>query len=155
MAVEYKMVDAVTLSNFRRFMASGVPLREFGVQGAFDSKPSRRARDEEGMPESRGDIARMMKTIARGMSPENWAKWREELLDDGAEDGEYTTPEERADSESFPNAKKATAMDAMAFDKLATPRSTKADKTFAAMYPGAGDIKINSDSYPNMSRVRT
>ena len=75
------------------------------------------------------------------------------MLDDGAEDGEYATPEDRNDAESFPAAKKATAMDAMAFDKLAKPRSTKVERSFASMYPGAGDIKIN-DHYPIASRVR-
>jgi hypothetical protein len=150
----YKMIDAATLSNFRRFMQSGIPLKEFFPEGAFDSKPSRRGRDEDDPSESRGDIARMMKTIARGMSPENWAKWREELLEDGAEDGEFETPEDRADKESFPNAKKA--MDAMAFDRLATPRRSKGAASFEAMYgKQALDIKTNSDPYPVASRVRT
>jgi len=48
MAMEYKMVDEVTLKNFKRFMRSGIPLREFGPQGAFDSaieEPARERRD--------------------------------------------------------------------------------------------------------------
>jgi hypothetical protein len=149
--MEYKMFSNSELKSFRAWM-SDCPF-DRSVKGAFEAAMPRRARDEEEMPESRGDIARMMKTIARGMSPENWAKWREELLDDGAEDGEYATPEDRNDAESFPAAKKATAMDAMAFDKLAKPRSTKVERSFASMYPGAGDIKIN-DHYPIASRVR-
>ena len=46
-------------------------------------------------------------------------------------------------------------MDAMAFDKLAKPRSSKADKSFAAMYGDAAlSIKTNSDPYPIASRTR-
>ena len=43
----YKMIDAATLSNFRRFMAGGIPLTEFGPQGAFDAKPKARDADPE------------------------------------------------------------------------------------------------------------
>jgi hypothetical protein len=167
--MEYRMIDNVTLSNFRRFMQSGVPLKEFGPQGAFDSKPSRRGRDEDDPSESRGDIARMMKTIARGMSPENWAKWREELLEDGAEDGEYTTPEDRLEAEAYPGGKRATdepapfkgrprpggAMDGLAFDGPPR-RKSSGEKSFAAMYGDAAlSIKTNSDPYPIASRTRT
>jgi len=164
----YRMIDDVTLSNFRRFMQSGLPLKECGPQGAFDSKPSRRARDEDDPSESRGDIVRLMKTLARGMSPENWAKWREELLEDGAEDGEqYETPEARNDVESFPDMRKAAtdepppfkgrprpggAMDSVY--RLAAPPRTKAERSFSEMYPGAGDIKLN-DHYPTATRTRT
>jgi hypothetical protein len=152
--MEYKMFSNSELKSFRAWMAD-CPF-DRSVKGAFDSKP--RARDEEEMPESRGDIARMMKTIARGMSPENWAKWREELLEDGAEDGEFATPEDRADAESFPNAKRASdkgrgAMD-MAFDGPPR-RKSRGEKSFAAMFgEHAADIKTNSDPYPIASRVR-
>jgi hypothetical protein len=55
----------------------------------------------------------------------------------------------------FPGCPKTGAMDAMAFDKLSTPRrKSKSERSFNEMYPGAADIKLN-DSYPNMSRVRT
>jgi hypothetical protein len=164
----YKMIDEVTLKNFKRFMRSGIPLREFGPQGAFDSKP--RARDDEPEEAKRPSAIAGMIALRDKMSPEGFKALCMSLCDeDGAEDGEYETPEARNEAESFPDAKRATdepppfkgrprpggAMDAMAFDKLAKPRRTKADKSFASMYPGAGDIKLNSDSYPTMSRTRT
>jgi hypothetical protein len=152
MAMEYKMIDEVTLKNFKRSLR-GIPLREFGPQGAFDSKPSRRGRDEEGGQPSA--IAGMIALRDR-MSPEGFKALCMSLCDeDGAQD--FETPEDRNDSESFPNAKRATAMDAMAFDKLAKPRGTsRADKSFAAMYGDAAlSIKTNSDPYPIASRTRT
>ena len=48
----YKMIDAATLSNFRSFMASGIPLTEFGPAGAFDA--SRRPSDAEPEDAARG-----------------------------------------------------------------------------------------------------
>jgi len=147
------MISDKELSNFRRFIRSGVPLKEFGPQGAFDSKPSRRGRDEEGGQPSA--IAGMIALRDR-MSPEGFKALCMSLCDeDGAEDGgegeKYATPMERELAQG--KDRKRGAMDSMAFDKLSTPPSTKADKSFAAMYPGAGDIKLN-DHYPVASRVR-
>jgi hypothetical protein len=163
MAMEYKMIDEVTLKNFKRFLR-GIPLREFGPQGAFDAAISKgRAREDEPDDKpARRDYIDAMDELAGKVSPEafdticdairtKWAKDRK------ARDGEFSSPMDRNDAESFPNAKRATsAMDAMAFDKLSTPRSTKADKSFAAMYGDAAlSIKTNSDPYPIASRTRT
>jgi hypothetical protein len=165
----YRMIDDVTLSNFRRFMQSGIPLKEFGPQGAFIAAiPKGRGRDEGGQPSA---IMGMLALKAK-MSPEGFKALCQELCGGEAEDGEYETPQERLEAEAYPGGKRATdepppfkgrprtggamdAMDAMAFDKLSTPRRTKAERSFDAMYPGAGDIKINSDSCPTMSRTRT
>jgi hypothetical protein len=158
MAMEYKMIDAATLSNFRRFMQSGIPLREFSTQGAFDSKPRARDDDPDDKP-ARRDYIDAMDELAGKVSPEAFdticdairAKWAK---DRKARDGEFATPEDRADAESFPAAKRATsALDAMAFDRLAKPRSSKSEKSFSEMFPGAGDIKLN-DHYPLATRVR-
>jgi hypothetical protein len=83
--MEYRMIDDVTLSNFRRFMQSGIPLKEFGSQGAFDSAISKgRARDEEGGQPSA--IAGMIALRDR-MSSEGFRALCDQLCDeDGAED---------------------------------------------------------------------
>jgi hypothetical protein len=166
MAMEYKMVDEVTLKNFKRFMRSGIPLREFSPGGAFDSAIEEPARE-------RRDYIDAMDELAGKVSPEAFdticdairAKWAK---DRKARDGEqFETPEERSDAESFPNAKRASdeppyfkgrpktggAMDGMAFDGPPR-RKSKADKSFENMYGSAALNIKNADLYPTATRTR-
>jgi hypothetical protein len=166
MAMEYKMIDKVTLKNFKRFMRSGIPLREFGPQGAFDSKP--RARDDEPDDKPAPSAIAGMIALRDRMSPEGFRALCNELCGGEAEDGDpasqFTDPMDRemhqkAQDEPPPfkgRPRTGGAMDAMAFDKLSTPRRSKAEKSFAAMFgEHAADIKTSSDPYPTMSRTRT
>jgi len=161
MAMEYRMIDNVTLSNFRRFMQSGIPLREFGAQGAFDSATSKgRARDDDPDDKPAPSAIEGMMALRNRMSPDGFRALCNELCGGEAEDGDpaaqFSSPEAREKPEAQrAQDRKRGAMDALAFDRLATPRRSKSEKTFSEMYPGAGDIKINSDPYPTMSRTRT
>jgi hypothetical protein len=151
------LIDALR----RKYSTPQVFLRSLGLDAAIP-----KARDDEPAPSA---IAGMIALRDR-MSPEGFRALCNELCGGEAEDGEFATPEERADEESFPAAKRASdeppffkgrpktggAMDgvSLAFDKLSTPRRTKVERSFSEMFPGAGDIKLN-DFYPSMSRVRT
>jgi hypothetical protein len=116
-----------------------------------------KGRDNEPAPSA---IAGMI-ALRDKMSAEGFRALCMSLCDeDGAEDGEYATPHERLEDEAYPGGKRATdkgrgAMDgvSLAFDRLATPRRSKSEKSFNEMFPGAGDIKLN-DHYPVASRVR-
>jgi hypothetical protein len=150
--MEYKMIDDVT-----RFLR-GIPLREFGPQGAFDAAISKgRARDEEGGQPSA--IAGMI-ALRDKMSPEGFKALCMSLCDeDGAEDGDpasqFSSPEahEKPEAQRAQDRKAKGAMD-MAFDGPPR-RKSSGEKSFAAMYGDAAlSIKTNSDPYPIASRTR-
>jgi len=88
----YKMIDEVTLSNFRRFMASGIPLTEFGPAGAFDSKP--KARDDEPEDAARG-LANILLAVKDALGDEGFkelcAKVCGDEPEEAAEDDEPTS----------------------------------------------------------------
>jgi hypothetical protein len=120
MAMEYRMIDDVTLSNFRRFMQSGVPLKEFGPQGAFDSKP--RARDDDPDDKPAPSAIAGMLALRDRMSPEGFKALCDELCGgEAAEDGDpasqFSSPEarEKPEAQRAQDRKAKGAMD-MAFD---------------------------------------
>jgi len=83
----YKMIDETTLSNFRRFMRSGIPLTEFGPQGAFDSKP--KARDADPESAARG-LANILLAVKDALGDEGFRELCDRLCDE---------PEAEADDE--------------------------------------------------------
>jgi hypothetical protein len=131
--MNYKMVSDRELSNFRRFMRSGIPMDQFGPHGAFDAKPSRRARDEE-KGESRSYLDVILDLKAK-MSRDDFKSLLMALLDDdGAEDDEFETPMEREMSQLDKPADKRKATEKPAMDSAGV-------KSFNAMFPEAGHIK--------------
>jgi hypothetical protein len=161
------MIDKVTLSNFRRFMQSGIPLREFGPQGAFDSKP--RARDDE--PDDkpareRRDYIDAMDELAGKISPEafdticdairgKWAKDRKAR--DGDPASQFKDPMDRemhqtaqdskllAFDATYPgaaNIKRGASYSPVASYSGDRTGSSKAERELSDMIPGFGDIKV-------------
>jgi hypothetical protein len=84
------------------------------------------------------------------MSPDGFRALCDELCGGEAEDGDpasqFSSPEAREKPEAQPvqDRKAKGAMD-MAFDGPPR-RKSKSEKSFNEMFPGAGDIKLNSDS---------
>jgi hypothetical protein len=151
--MQYRMIDDYELKNFKTYITANPNGPTGKVEGAFDSMPpshrslgikdfsrggrydyGRLARDEaEGSEETtseakpRGDVMRLLKTIAR-MSPENWAAFQKELLEGGEETDEQN---EGAQDEPPP------------FDGRPRPggaMGSAARARFAAMHPDAERI---------------
>ena len=107
-----------------------VPAKVFGSGFAYDARP------EELSKRPRGDIATLLKAIAK-MSPEGRNIFFEALLKSNTESAEDEPP-------SFKGRPRPDgAMDGLPdFDRLAERRRTGAETSFASMYPGAMDIKV-------------
>jgi hypothetical protein len=153
------------LANFRNF-TKGIPLRHFSPGGAFDAKPSRRGRDEEG---GQPNAIEAMLELRAKMSPEGFKALCAELCggeaEDESESEKFETPEAREAAQGkdrrrakdappdFPGCPKTGAMD-MAFDGPPR-RKSKAEASFAKMF-GESALGIkNADPYPIASRTRT
>jgi hypothetical protein len=108
----YRLLTNRELSNFRKFV-TGIPLREFGQQGAFDAKPSRRASDEEEAPSEGRSAIDILLALQEKMSPEGFKALCMQLCDEGAEDEDEETFESPMDREltQTPGGKFKSAMD--------------------------------------------
>lgn len=112
----------------------GPIVRDDRPKMAFDAKP---ARDEGGKGISAIDVLLRLK---ERMSPEGFRALLKGFLD-VLDDGEA---EKRGQDEPAPfkgRPRPGGAMDAMAFDRMASRPMTCAEKSFAKMFPDAAKIK--------------
>ena len=159
----FKIVDAPSPrgTNKERLF---VPAKLFPKGMAFDEAPA-----EE--PKKRVDVMSLLRTIAC-MTPENWLQLQRELLGDPGVDGKGPRAGAKGAMDGglpdyyarFPDAarikvdrygvveppqlrggsRSGVAMDGGLpdFDRLSESHRSAAEKSFAAMYPGAMDIKV-------------
>jgi hypothetical protein len=85
---EYRMVSDRELSNFRRFMQSGIPLSEFGPQGAFDEKPARDCKERDEESSQSGSRLQALRDMANAVSRDGWGHLYDALRGLGKDDEE-------------------------------------------------------------------
>jgi hypothetical protein len=111
---EYKMIDAETLSNFRRFMASGIPLTEFGPQGAFDTA-MRKAKDDA--PSAGRAVELVMKALEQKLGPDAFEALCDRICGEEADEPEAEDDDPATEFETPEAREMADAKDKKAKDK--------------------------------------
>jgi len=158
------MTTDLELSNFRRLMRSGIPLREFGPAGAFDSALPKARDDEPGEGRSAIDVLLALK---ERISPEGLKSLCLALCKgEGAEDDDpaskFESPMESEAAQDEPGPFPGRPRPGGKMDPLkpaqdgklsghesdyfanlvGKPRSSAAERRFAEMYPGAAAVRI-------------